>query len=305
MERAANIVETILTLAAENGFADVGFAESSELGVEMERFNQAMERGDFAELAYLKRNCDKRGNPSQLVPGAKSVIVFLMPYGNQGQMEREYLPLDFAGNDSIPEELRLNSYKVAQYALGADYHTIIRGRLQKILARMGELDNTIQGRAFVDTAPVLERAWAVRAGLGFIGRNNFLISRSCGIRNFIGVIISNFEVPAEIIGKYRKRALENMQRDFCGSCNRCREACPVNALTPYRLDARRCNSYLTIESKDATPLSNLENAGVRGGWIFGCDACMNACPWNGKNIEGEALFNPRIIPLPFSHIRRR
>ena len=283
------LFEHIETMAKELGFAAAGYATAEELENEPERYMQSMENGFFADLGYLERNLEKRFNPQMLVEGAKSVMVFLAPYGSLQ-----------CSNDGYIETTLSGKYKVAQYALGEDYHTVIKSKLNTILTHMQQLDPTINGRAFTDTAPILERAWAVRAGLGFIGKNNFLISRECGIRNFIGVIISNYRAD-HIIG-----APTDIHKKYCGSCTKCLEACPTGALcAPYTIDARKCTSYLTIEKKGASMPVNIEMAEERGGWIFGCDACMNACPWNSRNKEGWPEFQQKENPLPISHLRRR
>ena len=297
-------------IAKELGFAAVGYAPAAQLTDEPERYLQALESGHFASLEYLKRNLEKRFNPQLLVEGARSVLVFLAPYGQQ--VTSEFVEITQAPENSHPLP---DSYKVAQYALGEDYHTVIRGKLNVILQMMKERNPQISGRAFVDTAPVLERAWAVRAGLGFIGKNNFFISREHGIRNFIGVIISSYaidEIEAkkeEECGGYEKNLSgreEEIGKKFCGSCTKCIESCPTGALcAPYTLDARKCTSYLTIEEKGATIGLNMEKAAERGGWIFGCDACMNACPWNSRNGKGWEEFEQKEQPLPASHLRRR
>lgn len=284
------LFEHIETLAKELGFAAAGYAPAKELEYEPERYMQSMENGFFADMGYLQRNLQKRFNPGLLVDGAESVLVFLAPYGTPD-----------TGNDGYITTTYPGKYKVAQYALGEDYHTVIKERLGTILAKMQQLDATINGRVFTDTAPVLERAWAVRAGLGFIGKNNFLISRECGIRNFIGVIISNYRPD------YTNYApTDDIYKKYCGSCTKCLQACPTGALcAPYTLDARKCTSYLTIEQKGASISSNIEMSQERGDWIFGCDACMNACPWNSRNKEGWPEFRQKENPLPISHLKRR
>lgn len=290
--------EQIEQYAKDLGFVAAGYAPASELTDEQPRYITALERGHFANLDYLKRNLEKRFNPQLLVDGAKSVLVFLAPYGRE--RETEYMDI------SLPENsLQSNTpagaqhYKVAQYALGEDYHTVIKGKLNTLLQRMKEEDPGISGRVFTDTAPVLERAWAVRAGLGFIGKNNFFISREHGIRNFIGVIISNYEIDG-------LSAAPAVGKKYCGNCTKCIDSCPTGALcAPYSLNASRCISYLTIEDKGSSLASNIENAQSRNGWIFGCDACMNACPWNSRNSKGWEEFDQKSNPLEASHLRRR
>ncbi|MBQ7999567.1 MAG: DUF1730 domain-containing protein, partial [Bacteroidales bacterium] len=201
MNTSCSIFLELKELAYSLGFTAVGYAPALPLQDEAARFADAMKQGHFAELDYLKRNVEKREDPRLLVEGAKSILVFLAPYGDSSVSEKSNVTeIGFSSCGNLPElpaELRGGGYKVAQYALGEDYHTVIKARLNTILNFMKEKEPTISGRIFVDTAPVLERAWAVRAGLGFIGKNNFLISRECGIRNFIGVIISNFEMPPQ------------------------------------------------------------------------------------------------------------
>lgn len=289
--------EQIEKFAKELGFLAAGYAPAVELADEQPHYIAALERGDFANLEYLKRNMEKRFNPQLLVDGAKSVLVFLAPYGKE--RDTEYVEISFAENSEASESVGKQLYKVAQYALGEDYHTVIKGKLNAVLQMMKEEDTGISGRVFVDTAPVLERAWAVRSGLGFIGKNNFFISREYGIRTFIGVIISNYElvgIPAE--------ASDN--KKYCGNCTKCIDSCPTGALcAPYSLNACKCISYLTIEDKGSSLAANIEKAPSREGWIFGCDACMNACPWNSRNHKGWKEFEQKKDPLEASHLRRR
>ncbi len=305
MKKSSDIFFHIKSVAAGLGFAATGYAPAVSLEDEQIRYNNALEQGYFAELDYLKRNIGKRIDPRLLVEDAKSVLVFLAPYGNGEQGNN--IAVAFGNNTDNPQ---IKEYKVAKYALGEDYHTVIKGKLNEILQCMKECDNSIAGRAFVDTAPVLERAWAVRAGLGFIGRNNFLISREHGIRNFIGTIISNFEIPQELYsecGIVAPGEWENAcAKKYCGLCTRCLDACPTGALcAPYTLDANKCLSYLTIEKKGTDIGKNMELAQERDGWIFGCDACMNACPWNSRNREGWSQFAQKETPLPHTHLKRR
>ncbi len=321
------IFDKVKELALELGFSDAGYAAIAPLHNTREHFERSMEAGYFAELGYLKRNIEKREDPRLLVDGARSVLVFLAPYGKSITREQdEYINICATGNniqictaemsDTPNNNTKVDNnhwqYKVAQYALGEDYHTVIRGKLNTILEQMKSMNPSISGRVFTDTAPVLERAWAVQAGLGFIGKNNFFISREHGIRNFIGVIISSFEIDGKdcatnSIGKgINCDGNEITEKKYCGNCTRCIDACPTGALSaPYTLDARKCTSYLTIESREATPERNIEMASQRGGWIFGCDACMNACPWNSRNKPGWQEFVQSANPLPLCHLKRR
>lgn len=260
-------ISMLSSLSKELGFADFGIARAEVLAAEREHYLSSLGSGYFADMEYLFRNMEKRFNPQLLVEGAKSILVFLAPYGEP------------SGNG------------VASYAQGEDYHKIIKDRLYIILTKLTDIstgrEKPLRGRVFTDSAPILERAWAVKAGLGFIGKNNFLISRKAGIRTLIGIIITDIELPVTSPGNDKK---------YCGACTRCLEACPTGALcAPYRLDARKCISYQTIENK-ALPKLLIENKASfppLHGRYFGCDACLDACPWNGKNYPGWPEFSTR------------
>ena len=199
-------------------------------------------------MGYLARNLEKRFDPALLVPGAESVLCFLAPYGQA-------------------------SGGVAGFAQGVDYHKVVKDRLFAVMQDLKAQFPAFDGRPFVDSAPVLERFWAVEAGLGFIGQNNFFISPEFGLRTIIGVIVCN--IPADRFPPHAPLASTD-----CGACGACLRACPSGALrAPFDLDARRCLSYLTIESHEPLPedLSSLEK---RRGWRFGCEECMRACPWD-------------------------
>ena len=208
-------------------------------------FENYLAEGRQGEMGYLARNLEKRFDPRQLVPGAESVLCFLAPYGAAGG-------------------------GVAGFAQGIDYHKIVKDRLFAVIEDLRRQFPAFEGRPFVDSAPVLERYWAVKAGLGFIGQNNFFISPEYGLRTIIGVIICN--IPADRFAPHAPLAATE-----CGACGACLRACPTGALrAPFDLDARRCIAYLTVESHEPLPLSLEE----RQGWRFGCEACMQACPWD-------------------------
>ena len=256
-----NIVSFINELSIKEGFADWSYTEVSQLLDEQEDYMSALEKGYFADMSYLCRNIDKRFNPSLLVEGAKVIILFLAPYNST------------------------NSKGVASYAWGKDYHLVIKEKLFRIFNELNNYHNSIEGeesfsgRVFTDSAPVLERAWAAKAGLGFIGKNGLLISRKAGIKTLIGSIICNLTLPHKLSGT-------NRSKSYCGNCTKCLDACPTGALcAPYTLDARKCISYNSIESK----MPNLELN--YNGWYFGCDECVNACPWNRKNLTGWEEFS--------------
>ena len=317
-EQNKEIWELICRLALEAGFADWGAVAAEEVSTEQKCYYNAREAaGYFAELDYLKRNCSKRFNPALLVEGTKSIVLFLVPFGQEMEM----------GNPPY----------IAQYARGKDYHKVIKERLFTILAALKEHFPEISGRPFVDSAPVLERYWAMRAGLGFIGKNNFLISPKCGIRNFICSLFLNVELPPPDAADRRERT---QGLPSCGACRRCLDACPTGALeAPFVLNANKCTSYLTIEKRHIQHQVEQQQAGQRqieqrqaggleahitenhslrqhrrynrmellkegnaipvNGWLFGCDCCMNACPWNSKNISSWPEFLPQECEITY------
>lgn len=266
---AAEIYSLVKELSAKNGFADFGCAAAEELPPEVrENYLSAMDKGNFASMEYLKRNVDKRFNPGLLVEGARTVMVFLAPY-------------------SLPHNLRPIE-GIAQYALGDDYHKVIKDKLFAIMGCLKDICPNFQGRAFTDSAPILEREWAVRAGLGWIGKNNFLISKRCGIKNLIGVIICNLEItPTLEIEPEKKQA----NCGNCGKCSRCIMNCPTGALrNPYDTDSRLCISYHSIENRNLVQEMQAGNVPAFYGKFFGCDNCLDACPWNSANCEGWEEF---------------
>lgn len=227
------------------GFLDFGAAPVRRAAECETAYRHCLEKGYFAGMEYLSRNLEKRFDPALLVEGAQSVLCFLAPYGQP------------AGG-------------VAGFACGTDYHRVVKDRLFSVIDRLKSVHPDFSGRPFVDSAPVLERYWAVRAGLGFIGRNRFLISPKWGLRTIIGVIICNLpasEFPAH----------EPLKASDCGGCGRCAAACPGGALDdPRGLDARRCISYHTVEAEKGESLPEVDFRG----WIFGCEECLKVCPWN-------------------------
>lgn len=239
------------------GFIDFGAADIENNKPGPDYFENYLSSGFQASMGYLERNLDKRVDPRLLVDGAKSVLCFLAPYGPAGG-------------------------GVAGFAQGEDYHTAIKRRLAAVAGFLSEEYEGFSGRAFVDSAPVMERLWAVRAGLGFIGKNGFLISPKWGLRVIIGIIICN--IPADRFAPHAP-----LEATDCGGCGRCLKACPGSALTEgcstsgTLLDARKCISYHTVESRE---LYDVRPVDYRG-WIFGCEECVNVCPWNKE-----------IAPLP-------
>lgn len=247
-------LEVLKSKAWECGFDACGVVPVEILTGERERLERWLDRGFHAGMHYMANNIEKRENPALLVEGARSVIVTLTNY---------YTPV--RQEPGVPI--------VARYAYGKDYHRVVKDRLFKLLASLeAEIGQKITGRLFVDSAPVFEHEWARRAGLGWIGRNSLLINPKLGSFCFIGVIISDFEP-----GTYSTPELRN----FCGTCNRCVEACPTGALTSHEVNANLCIAYNTIELKGNIPAEVRKKMGQR---FFGCDICQEVCPWNGKAV---------------------
>ncbi len=248
-------------LARELGFDFCGVAESDYLEDQAPKLEQWLKRGSHGQMRYMERNFDKRLDPRKLVPGSKSVVTLL--YNHYPSQE-------------LPHK---NSYKLAKYAYGKDYHFVIKSKLKEFLNRIREQLGAVEGRVFVDSAPVLERVWAQRSGLGWIGKNSLLLNRGMGSFFFIAELILDLELTAD-----------PPIADYCGDCTRCIDSCPTEAITPYQVDASKCISYFTIELKDEIPP---EHQGRFEDWIFGCDICQDVCPWNNfARAHQEADFKP-------------
>lgn len=257
-------LEILKDMAREIGFDAAGVAPVALLSDEVKWLKQWVAEGKNAGMGYMERNMELRENPGKLVEGAKSVIVTLTNYYSRQQQP--------AG---IP--------RIAMYARGKDYHIVVKERLYSLLQRMQQQEPETAGRCFVDSAPVLEHAWAKRAGLGWQGKNTLLIRKGTGSFCFIGIIITTAQFETYD---------SPFTQSFCGNCNRCIEACPTGALTPGQVDARKCISYQTIENKGEYPA---ELKRLAQGRIFGCDACQLVCPWNQKLAEHRI---PEFIPDP-------
>lgn len=247
------------------GFYACGFSKTRHLKDDEKQVESWLLKGMNGEMTYMERNREKRYNPSLLVDGAKSVITVLYNYKTKGK---------------LPEK---DNFKISTYAYGKDYHDVIKNKLRLLLAMIEEESGQRKARVFVDSAPVLDRAWACQNGLGFIGKNTCLINRKGGSYFFIGHIIIDLELEYEE---------KNPGKNFCGSCTLCINACPTGALKPFELDARKCISYLTIENRGAIPN---EFKGKFNGWVFGCDICQEVCPWNRDTTpHNEPLFEPSV-----------
>jgi epoxyqueuosine reductase len=249
--------------ALKLGFAGVGFSRAEALAEDAERLKEWLEKGYHARMGYMANHFEKRTDPTLLVEGARSVISLIYNYyTDKNQMDPDAPVL-------------------SKYAYGRDYHFILKEKIQLLFDFIKTLAPGARGRIFVDSAPVLDRAWARKAGLGWIGKNSNLISRTAGSFVFIGEIILDLDLEYNQIP----------ESDFCGSCTRCIEACPTEAILDNRtIDSNRCISYQTIENKGEI---SAELSGRLSGRIFGCDICQDVCPWN-RNIlkHHEPGFNP-------------
>ncbi len=230
-------------------------------------------KGYQGKMSYMERHFDLRIDPTKLVPGARSVITLLL----------NYFPGEEANNDAP---------KIAKYAYGKDYHDVIRGKMNEFLSLLREEIGEIAGRGFVDSAPVLERSWAVRSGLGWVGKNGNLIHKQSGSFFFIATLITDLDLVYD----------DPFAKDYCGTCRKCIDACPTGAIVDASLvDGSKCISYLTIELKDE--LIAPEFRDKMEGWMFGCDICQDVCPWNRfskPHAEQELMPLPQLLDLSTS-----
>ncbi len=260
--------------AARLGFDACGISAAVRLDEEALRLEKWLGEGRHGSMSWMERNFEKRVNPAELVPGAQSVISVLHTYYT-----------DYSHSDDA------DIGNISRYAWGDDYHDVLKEKLTTLLEWLDKRVGGVAGRAFVDSAPVMDKVWAQRSGLGWIGKHSNLISRDIGSFFFIGELIVDLDLPAD-----------DPISDFCGSCTRCIDACPTHAIYPaYVVDANRCISYLTIESRAEVFPEELERE--IGSWIFGCDICQDVCPWNKfKRPASEPRFLPRpgAIDTPLS-----
>ena len=257
----AALADLIRTWSLELGFQQLGIA-GIELSPDAAHLKDWLAKGQHGRMDYMARHGDKRARPDELVPGTLRVLSVRMDYGT-GEDADAWATLD-QGERAY----------VARYALGRDYHKVMRNRLQKLADRIAAHIGPFGYRAFVDSAPVLERALARNAGLGWIGKHSCLINRSAGSWFFLGEILTDLPLPVDAPASAH-----------CGTCTRCIEVCPTGAIVePYRVDARRCISYLTIELKESIPEEMRTAVGNR---IFGCDDCQLACPWNKFAVRSD------------------
>lgn len=251
------------------GFLSCGISKAAFLEEEAPRLEKWLSRRMHGEMAYMENHFDKRLDPRKLVPGAKSVVSLLYNY--------------FPSNQQ-----RQDSYKISKYAYGEDYHYVIKEKLHHLMAFIQEEIGEVHGRVFVDSAPVLDKAWASRSGLGWVGKHSNLLTRQVGSFYFIAELILDLDLDCD-----------TPTTDHCGSCTACIDACPTDAIVePYVVDGSKCISYFTIELKDEIP------TGLRGSfddWVFGCDVCQDVCPWNRfSKPHSEPRFDPGPELLEFS-----
>lgn len=257
--------------AVRLGFDYCGIAKAVHLDDDARRLEQWLNKGMNGTMQYMENYFDLRTDPAKLVPGAKSVITVLMNY--------------------YPEERQKHDTpKISKYAYGQDYHHVIRKKLKQLLQFIKDHIGEVQGRGFVDSAPVLERSWAQRSGLGWIGKNGNLITRPHGSFYFIATLITDLILDYD----------DPFAKDYCGSCRRCIDACPTNAIQENKvIDGSKCISYFTIELKEQ--LIPDEMQGKFKDWVFGCDICQDVCPWNRFAVrEQEEAFTPIPEVLNFT-----
>ncbi|MFK7933958.1 MAG: tRNA epoxyqueuosine(34) reductase QueG [Saprospiraceae bacterium] len=255
--------QLLKTEATRIGFSYVGISKAERMDAEAKRLEEWLNQGYQGKMQYLENHFEKRVDPTLLVPGAKSVVTLLYNYYTEAEQVDPTAP------------------KIAKYAHGKDYHFVVKDKLRELLNTLNEKIGEINGRCFVDSAPVLERDWARRSGVGWVGKNTLLIHPKAGSYFFLAELIIDLPLISD-----------SPIKDFCGTCTRCIDACPTNAISPagYVMDGSKCISYLTIELKDEIPT---EFSKQMEDWMFGCDICQQVCPWNRfSSPHQEADFSP-------------
>ncbi|AXG73396.1 tRNA epoxyqueuosine(34) reductase QueG [Flavobacterium arcticum] len=261
MNSKKKYTDFIKSEAKRLGFLSCGISKAGFLEKEAPRLEKWLNENKNGQMQYMENHFDKRLDPTLLVDGAKSVISLLLNY--------------------YPDATQVDdSYKISKYAYGQDYHFVIKHRLKELLYSMQETIGGVGGRAFVDSAPVLDKAWAAKSGLGWMGKHSNLLSKQVGSFFFIAELIVDIELE-----------YDTATTDHCGTCTACIDACPTQAIVePYVVDGSKCISYFTIELKDNLPDSM---KGKFDDWAFGCDVCQDVCPWNRfSKSHNEPLFNP-------------
>ena len=258
--------------AARLGFENCGIAAAKKLDDDARRLESWLKKGYQGNMQYMENHFDLRTDPTLLVPGAKSVVTLLY----------NYYP---------DQKQRTDAPKISKYAYGSDYHLVIRQLLNQLLQETRQQLGQYNGRGFVDSAPVLERSWAVRSGLGWVGKNGQLLNKRMGSFFFIATLIIDVELECDLV----------FGTDHCGDCTRCIDACPTEAILPDKvIDGSRCISYFTIELKEQLIPGKMK--GQFQNWMFGCDVCQDVCPWNrfSQPHQKEALSPlPEILSFSF------
>jgi epoxyqueuosine reductase len=258
--------------ATELGFVAVGIARAEALAPEGARLDEWLARGYHGEMQWMARTAEKRADPRLHLPSARSVVAVAMNY---------YTPHTHAG--------AAGTGKVSRYAWGDDYHDVVGERLRELLAWLRDVAPEVEAKIAVDSSPVMDKAWAARAGIGWIGKHTNLITRHVGSWVFLGELVVSLELD-----------YDDAVPDLCGSCTACIDACPTAAIVePYLVDSNRCISYLTIELRDD------EIPETTAGWLYGCDVCQDVCPWNRfERASGEPRFEPRpgLVEPPLAEI---
>ncbi len=259
----------IKTEAKRLGFLSCGISKAGFLEEEAPRLEKWLKNNAHGEMRYMENHFDKRLDPTKLVEGSKSVISLLLNY--------------YPSETQNPE-----SYQISKYAYGTDYHFVIKDKLKELLQSIQDEIGDVYGRAFVDSAPVLDKAWAAKSGLGWIGKHSNLLTQQIGSFYFIAELIIDLDLEYDYA-----------TTDHCGTCTACIDACPTEAITePYVVDGSKCISYFTIELKENIPL---DFKGQFDDWMFGCDVCQDVCPWNKfSKAHSEPLFNPHPELLDMS-----
>ncbi|SKB36833.1 tRNA epoxyqueuosine(34) reductase QueG [Daejeonella lutea] len=256
--------------AQKLGFLSCGISKAGFLEKEAPLLETWLKNGSNGEMGYMENHFDKRLDPTLLVDGAKSVISLSINYYTDQLQTDPDAP------------------KISRYAFGEDYHKVIKDKLRQLIEIIQEHIGEVNGRAFVDSAPVLDKAWANKSGLGWIGKNSNLISKKVGSFFFLAELITDLELEYDVAPT----------EDHCGTCTRCIDACPTNAIVePYVVDGSRCISYLTIELKNEIPS---EFKGKMDNWMFGCDICQDVCPWNKFSLlhtEPSFEANPSVLGM--------
>ena len=270
MDFKSTHTELIKNEAKRLGFLSCGISKADFLEEEAPRLEQWLNKNMHGEMQYMENHFDKRLDPTKLVEDSKSVVSLLLNYFPSNEPQDKTAP------------------KISKYAYGADYHIVIKEKLKRLLEFIYEEIGEVSGRAFVDSAPVLDKAWAAKSGLGWVGKNSNLITKDTGSFYFIAELI--IDLPLNY---------DNPTTDHCGTCTACIDACPTKAIVdPYVVDGSKCISYFTIELKNELPSSM---KGSFDNWMFGCDICQDVCPWNRfSKAHSEPLFNPKDKLLSMS-----